>query len=53
MSKYLEFDTPATRQAKDLKADFGLKHHGLLHLDRGIDHVEKAIEEAGATVEVK
>ena len=34
MSKYLEFDTPATRQAKDLKADFGLKHHGLVHLDR-------------------
>jgi len=34
MSKYLEFDTPATRQAKDLKADYGLKNHGLLHLDR-------------------
>ncbi len=34
MSKYLEFDTPATAQARDLRADFGLKHHGLVHLDR-------------------
>jgi len=34
MSKYLEFDTPATKQAKDLAADFGLKSHGLVHLDR-------------------
>jgi phosphoenolpyruvate carboxykinase (ATP) len=34
MSKYLEFDTPATDQAGDLKADFGLDHHGLIHLDR-------------------
>ena len=34
MSKYLEFDTPAGKQAADLKSDFGLKHHGLVHLDR-------------------
>jgi phosphoenolpyruvate carboxykinase (ATP) len=34
MSKYLEFDTPATKQAGDLKSDFGLSNHGLIHLDR-------------------
>jgi phosphoenolpyruvate carboxykinase (ATP) len=34
MAKYLEFDTPAITQAADLKADFGLKNHGLTHLDR-------------------
>ncbi len=34
MSKYLEFNTPATPQAKDLKADLGLANHGLTHLDR-------------------
>jgi len=34
MSKYLEFDTPATPQAGDLKSRFGLKNHGLLHLDQ-------------------
>ncbi|MQY72076.1 MAG: phosphoenolpyruvate carboxykinase (ATP), partial [Dehalococcoidia bacterium] len=34
MSKYLHFDTPATKQAKDLASDYGLKNHGLLHLDR-------------------
>ncbi len=34
MSKYLEFDTPATAQAGDLKAEFGLANHGLVHLDR-------------------
>ncbi|UCD37865.1 MAG: phosphoenolpyruvate carboxykinase (ATP), partial [Fidelibacterota bacterium] len=34
MSKYLHFDTPATKQAKDLASDFRLKNHGLLHLDR-------------------
>ena len=34
MTKYLEFDTPATAQANDLKSDYGLKHHGLTHLDR-------------------
>jgi phosphoenolpyruvate carboxykinase (ATP) len=34
MSKYLEFNTPATRQAMDLASDFRLKNHGLVHLDR-------------------
>ncbi|MBC8214957.1 MAG: phosphoenolpyruvate carboxykinase (ATP) [Candidatus Marinimicrobia bacterium] len=34
MSKYLKFDTPAQKQAKDLKSDFGLKNHGLTHLER-------------------
>ncbi len=34
MSKYLEFDTPATTQARELKSDFGLANHGLLHLDQ-------------------
>jgi len=34
MSKYLKFKTPATDQAKDLKARFGLKNQGLIHLDR-------------------
>ncbi len=34
MSKYLEFDTPATAQAGDLASRFGLANHGLAHLDR-------------------
>ena len=34
MSKYLEFDTPATDHAGDLKPELGLKTHGLMHLDR-------------------
>ena len=34
MPKYLEFDTPAAKQATDLKSDYGLKNHGLVHLDR-------------------
>ena len=34
MSKYLEFDTPATKQAKELASDFGLENYGLIHLDR-------------------
>ena len=34
MSKYLEFETPATKQAGDFKSDFGLSNHGLVHLDR-------------------
>ncbi len=34
MPKYLEFATPAIKQAGDLKADYGLKNHGLTHLDR-------------------
>lgn len=34
MSKYLKFETPALKQAKDLASEYGLKNHGLLHLDR-------------------
>jgi len=34
MSKYLEFDTPATDQATDLASRFDLSNHGLVHLDR-------------------
>jgi phosphoenolpyruvate carboxykinase (ATP) len=34
MTKYLEFDTPATKQAGDLASDFKLKTHGLVELDR-------------------
>ncbi|MGD8452386.1 MAG: phosphoenolpyruvate carboxykinase (ATP) [Phycisphaerae bacterium] len=32
--KYLEFDTPATKQAGDLASEYKLKNHGLVHLDR-------------------
>ena len=32
--KYLEFDTPATKQALDLASDYGLENHGLVHLER-------------------
>jgi len=32
--KYLEFNTPATKQATELKSDYGLRFHGLVHLDR-------------------
>ncbi len=34
MSKYLQFDSPATKQALTLASDYRLKNHGLLHLDR-------------------
>ena len=34
MSKYLKFKTPATDQAGNLKSRYGLKNHGLVHLDR-------------------
>lgn len=34
MTKYLEFETPAQKHAKDLASDFGLENHGLIHLDR-------------------
>jgi len=33
MSKYLEFITPALKDAKALSSDFGLDNHGLLYLD--------------------
>ena len=32
--KYLEFNTPATKQAKELAADFKLDNHGLVQLDQ-------------------
>ncbi len=34
MSSYLKIDTPASKQAADLKADFGLANHGMLNLER-------------------
>jgi phosphoenolpyruvate carboxykinase (ATP) len=34
MTKYLEFDTPASKQAGDLASDFKLANLGLKHLDR-------------------
>jgi phosphoenolpyruvate carboxykinase (ATP) len=34
MSKYLEFSTPASKEAKELSAEFGLENHGIYHLDR-------------------
>jgi len=34
MSKYLKFETPAQKQATSLKSVYGLKNHGLVHLDR-------------------
>jgi len=32
--KYLEFETPASRQAGELASDYRLKHHGLDNLER-------------------
>jgi phosphoenolpyruvate carboxykinase (ATP) len=34
MSKYLEFNTPATKQAMELASDYRLKNQGLTDLDR-------------------
>jgi len=34
MTKYLEFDTPATKQAMELASDFRLKNQGFTDLDR-------------------
>jgi len=34
MTKYLKFKTPAQDHAGDLKSEYGLKNHGLVHLDR-------------------
>jgi len=34
MSKYLKFETPAQKQATNLKSEYGLANHGLVHLDR-------------------
>jgi phosphoenolpyruvate carboxykinase (ATP) len=48
MTKYLEFDTPAIKHAKDLASDYKLKNHGLIHLDRVFWNLPTAalIEEA-------
>jgi len=32
--KYLEFPTPASKQANEFASAYGLEHHGLAHLDR-------------------
>ena len=32
--KYLEFETPATKEATELASDYRLKNHGLVHLDK-------------------
>ncbi|PKP12129.1 MAG: phosphoenolpyruvate carboxykinase (ATP) [Bacteroidetes bacterium HGW-Bacteroidetes-4] len=34
MVKYLKFKTPAQDTAADLKSDYGLSNHGLVHLER-------------------
>jgi phosphoenolpyruvate carboxykinase (ATP) len=34
MSKYLEFLTPASKEAKELASDYSLENHGFTHLDR-------------------
>jgi phosphoenolpyruvate carboxykinase (ATP) len=34
MPKYLEFETPAAKQAGELASEYKLKNHGLLYLDR-------------------
>ncbi len=34
MSKYLEFATPASKEAKELASDFGIVNNGLNYLDR-------------------
>ncbi|MCO6448986.1 MAG: phosphoenolpyruvate carboxykinase (ATP), partial [Ignavibacterium album] len=34
MSKYLEFNTPATKQAQELASDYRLKNQGFTDLDR-------------------
>lgn len=34
MKKYLKFNTPAHNEAKILASDYGLKNHGLVHLER-------------------
>ncbi len=34
MSKYLEFNTPASKEAKELASDYNLSNHGFNYLDR-------------------
>ncbi|RJP70680.1 MAG: phosphoenolpyruvate carboxykinase (ATP) [Ignavibacteriales bacterium] len=42
MSKYLEFNTPATKEAMELASDFRLKNQGLTYLDRVFWNIPKA-----------
>lgn len=46
--KYLEFETPAQKQAAEYKSDYGLKNHGLIYLDRVFWNLPEAalVEEA-------
>lgn len=48
MTKYLKFDTPAQKHAADLKSEYGLMNHGLVHLDKVYWNLPEAalIEEA-------
>ncbi|HAG16130.1 MAG TPA: phosphoenolpyruvate carboxykinase (ATP) [Bacteroidales bacterium] len=32
--KYLEFETPAKKQAEEFKSNYGLQNHGLVYIDR-------------------
>jgi phosphoenolpyruvate carboxykinase (ATP) len=34
MSKYLKFETPAQKHASELKSDYSLENHGLVHLEK-------------------
>jgi phosphoenolpyruvate carboxykinase (ATP) len=34
MSKYLDFQTPASKEAKELASDYSLENHGFTYLDR-------------------
>ncbi len=42
MRKYLEFNTPASKQAKELKSDYGLENHGLVYLDKVFWNLEES-----------
>ena len=44
MTKYLEFDTPAIKQAGELASYYGLENHGLRHLDRAAVEVVRPLE---------
>jgi phosphoenolpyruvate carboxykinase (ATP) len=42
MSKYLEFTTPASKQAAELASDYRLKNHGLVAVDRSYWNLPEA-----------
>ncbi len=42
MKKYLKFDTPAVKHAGALASDFGLEHHGFVHLDKVFWNIPEA-----------